>query len=363
MSDPISSIPTSTAEYRPPVQVWVRHPRKQRYWLHILLLVLTICTTLLVGTHFEYNYQHHLAPLADDESSSIPFFPIDVVWSHPSRLLLGIPFSASLMLILLAHEMGHYLMCVRYGVDATLPFFIPFPSLIGTMGAFIRIRSPIRSRTALFDIGIAGPIAGFVVACGVLLVSLGFSVPLPAGPPPAEGIFVHYPWIFTLAQHLLAALGILHGTAAALPMDRLALHPMAFAAWGGMFATSLNLLPGGQLDGGHIVFSIAPRIHRFVSRVVILILIPMAVYLWAGWLVWAILLEISSFRHPHVAEWPKVQGKRTVLAIFAAVMLAVTLTPKPVATVEGGRDHSSLKALVRDAKQGMRDWWRAPKSK
>jgi hypothetical protein len=362
MSDPISSIPTSTAEYRPPVQVWVTHPRKQRYWLHILLLVLTICTTLLVGTHFEYNYQHHLAPLADDESSSIPFFPIDVVWSHPSRLLLGIPFSASLMLILLAHEMGHYLMCVRYGVDATLPFFIPFPSLIGTMGAFIRIRSPIRSRTALFDIGIAGPIAGFVVACGVLLISLGFSVPLPAGPPPTEGIFVHYPWIFTLAQHLLAALGIWRGAAAALPMDRLALHPMAFAAWGGMFATSLNLLPGGQLDGGHIVFSIAPRIHRFVSRVVILILIPMAVYLWAGWLVWAILLEISSFRHPHVAEWPKVQGKRTALAIFAAVMLAVTLTPKPVATLEAGRDHSSLKALVHDAKESARDWWRGPKS-
>src|ERR1700751_3141273 len=297
MSDPISSIPT--ADYLPPVQVWVTRPRGQRYWLHIVLLVLTFSPTLLVGTHFQYNYQHHFAPLADDESSSIPFFPIDVIWSHPSRLLLGIPFSASLMLILLAHEMGHYLMCVRYGVDATLPFFIPFPSLIGTMGAFIRIRSPIRSRTALFDIGIAGPIAGFVVACGV---------------------------------------------------------------WGGMFATSLNLLPGGQLDGGHIVFSIAPGAHRFISRMMILILIPMAVYLWAGWLVWAILLEISSFRHPKVAEWPKVEGKRMALTIFAVVMLAVTLTPKPVATLEAGRDHSSLKALVHDAKERARDWWRGPKS-
>ena len=359
MSDPISSIPT--AEYVPPVQVWVTRPRKQRYWLHILLLVMTIFTTLLVGTHFQYNYQHHLSPLADDGSSSIPFFPIDLVWGQPSRLLSGIPFSASLMLILLAHEMGHYLMCVRYGVDATLPFFIPFPSLIGTMGAFIRIRSPIRSRTALFDIGIAGPIAGFVVACGVLLISLGFSVPLPAGPPPTDAILVHYPLIFTLAQRLLAALGILRG-AAAMPLEKLALHPMVFAAWGGMFATALNLLPGGQLDGGHIVFSIAPRAHRFISRVVILILIPMAVYLWWLWLVWAILLEISSFRHPHVAEWPKVAGKRMALAIFAAVMLAVTLTPKPVAVLEGGRDHSSLKALVHDAKQGLRDWWRAPKS-
>jgi membrane-associated protease RseP (regulator of RpoE activity) len=231
------------------------------------------------------------------------------------------------------------------------------------MGAFIRIRSPIRSRTALFDIGIAGPIAGFVVACAVLLIALGFSVPLPPGPPPAEGIFVHYPWIFTLAQSLLASLGVLHGAAATMPIEKLTLHPMAFAAWGGMFATSLNLLPGGQLDGGHIVFSIAPRAHRLISRVVILILIPMAVYLWAGWLVWAILLEISSFRHPHVAEWPKVAGTRTALAILAAVMLAVTLTPKPVATLQNGRDESSLKALVHEAKQGLRDWWRTPKSR
>ena len=360
MSDPVSSIPA--ADYLPPVQVWVTRPRKQRYWLHTLLLMLTICTTLLVGIHFQYNYQHHLSPLADEDDSSISFFPVDVVWKQPSRLLDGLPFSASLMLILLAHEMGHYLMCVRYGVDATLPFFIPFPSLIGTMGAFIRIRSPIRSRTALFDIGIAGPIAGFVVACGVLLIGLGISIPLPAGPQPVDGTIVHYPWIFTLAQRLLAALGVLKGAVAVTSIDRLVLHPMAFAAWGGMFATSLNLLPGGQLDGGHIVFSIEPRIHRFVSRLMILVLIPMAVYLWAGWLVWAILLEISSFRHPNVAEWPKVTGKRMALAIFAAVMLVATLVPQPVSVLEGGHDHSSLKALVHDAKQVIRDWWRPHKS-
>jgi membrane-associated protease RseP (regulator of RpoE activity) len=345
MSDPISSLPT-TADSIPPVQVWVTRPHRQRYWLHILLLVLTISTTLLVGTHFQYNYQHGLPPLADDDNSSIPFFPVDLVWTHPSRLLDGIPFSASLMLILLAHEMGHYLMCVRYGVDATLPFFIPFPSLIGTMGAFIRIRSPIRSRIALFDIGIAGPIAGFVVACVVLLLALGASVALPAGPPPTEGILIHYPWIFTLAQRLLGALGILHGAAATSPLERLALHPMAFAAWGGMFATSLNLLPGGQLDGGHIVFSIAPRVHRFISRVVILVLIPMAVYLWWVWLIWAILLEISSFRHPHVAEWPKVSGMRLGLAVFALLMLIITLIPKPIALMIDGHDRSSLKAVV-----------------
>jgi membrane-associated protease RseP (regulator of RpoE activity) len=345
MSDSIPSLPTSTTEYYPSVQVWVTRPPKQRYWLHALLLAATIFTTLVVGSHFQYNYLHGLPPLAEEDNSYIPFFPIDLVSEHPSRLLLGLPFSASLMLILLAHEMGHYLFCVRYGVDATLPFFIPFPSLIGTMGAFIRIRSPIRSRTALFDIGIAGPIAGFVAACAVLLIALGFSRASPTVPPLTDTLAIHYPLIFPLVQHLLRSVGLLHGVAA-LPLEGLLLHPMAIAAWGGMFATSLNLLPGGQLDGGHIVFSVAPGAHRLISRLTILILIPMAVYLWAGWLAWAILLEISSFRHPQVAERPKVSGPRLWLALFALLMLIVTLIPEPVATIVDGRDRSSLKALV-----------------
>jgi membrane-associated protease RseP (regulator of RpoE activity) len=137
----------------------------------------------------------------------------------------------------------------------------------------------------------------------------------------------------------------LRGTPA-LPLPNLLLHPMAIAAWVGMFATSLNLLPGGQLDGGHIVFSIAPRAHRFVSRAVILVLIPMAVYLWWVWLIWAILLEISSFRHPQVAEWPKVSGKRRWLGVLALLMLVVTLIPKPIAVIVDGHDESSLKGIV-----------------
>src|SRR6267142_2421409 len=339
MSEPLPSLPASTTEYYPPVQVWVTPPPKQRYWLHALLLLATIFTTLVVGSHMEYNFLQGQSALSA-EDSYIPFFPIDLVWQHPARLLLGVPFSASLMLILLAHEMGHYLYCVRYGVYATLPFFIPFPSLIGTMGAFIRIRSPIRSRTALFDIGIAGPIAGFVVACAVLAVSLGFSRAIPAGAVSQGIVDLQYPLIFQLAHHLLAGLGLLHGFGV-LPLERVYLHPMAIAAWVGMFATSLNLLPGGQLDGGHIVFSIVPRAHRFVSRLTILVLIPMAVYLWTGWLIWAILLEISSFRHPQVGEWPKISGVRSWLAIFALAMLALTLTPAPFA-------HNSLKEVVRE---------------
>jgi membrane-associated protease RseP (regulator of RpoE activity) len=229
---------------------------------------------------------------------------------------------------LMAHEMGHYLYCKKYGVWATLPFFIPAPTLIGTLGAFIRIRSPIRSRAALFDIGIAGPIAGFVVALVVLFVSLGLSKPIPAGALPGD-LEIGVPLIFQLMHRLLAAGGA--QGAGALPLGRVLLHPMAIAAWVGMFATSLNLLPGGQLDGGHIVFSIAPRAHKFISRLTILILLPMAYYLWTGWLVWAILLQVSSFRHPQVAEWPKVSGVRSWLAVLALIMLVLTLTPAPFA--------------------------------
>jgi membrane-associated protease RseP (regulator of RpoE activity) len=339
MSDLIPTIPSSTPEYYPPMPVFLAPRPKQRYWLHALLLLATIFTTLVVGSHMQHNFQQGLSALSA-EDSYIPFFPIDVVWQHPSRLLLGIPFSATLMLILLAHEMGHYLYCVRYGVFATLPYFIPFPTLIGTMGAFIRIRSPIRSRPALFDIGIAGPLAGFVVACGALVVSLGLSRGIPAGSSPAQDLVeINYPLIFQLTHHVLTSLGLLHGFAA-LPLGKVYLHPMAIAAWVGMFATSLNLLPGGQLDGGHIVFSIAPRLHRVVSRMTILVLIPMAVYVWTGWLVWAILLEISSFRHPQVPEWPKVSGVRTWLAIFGLIMLVLTLTPAPFA-------HNSLREVVR----------------
>ena len=325
MSEPTPPVASPTLEYDRPIPVpEVRAPR-QRYWLHALLLVATCFTTLVVGARMQHNFALGRPAFWLDDSDSL--FGMPWALRDPARLLLGIPFAGTLMLILLAHEMGHYLYCKRYGVWATLPSFIPAPTLIGTFGAFIRIRSPIRSRTALFDIGIAGPIAGFMVALPVLVVSLGWSHAIHPGigPPIYE---LGYPLIFQWVHYLLASMNLIHGPAA-LPLDHVLLHPTAIAAWVGMFATSLNLLPGGQLDGGHIVFAIAPRAHKFISRLTILILLPMAYYLWSGWLVWAILLWLSSFRHPQVAEWPRVSGGRSWLAVLALLMLALTLTPAP----------------------------------
>ncbi|HKW19667.1 MAG TPA: site-2 protease family protein [Terriglobales bacterium] len=311
--------------YAPSEDIVVAPPQKHKYWLHILLLFITFFTTLVVGAHLQWNFLNGQPPFTMENGSD--FFPLS--WAvEGNHLLLGLPFSLTLMLILLSHEMGHYLYCVRYGVSATLPFFIPFPTLIGTLGAFIRIKSPLRSRAVLFDIGIAGPIAGFVVALPVLIFSLGLSRIAPAGAAPAD-IQLGYPLVFYATQKLLAITGHAHAIAN-LPLSQIYLHPVAIAAWVGMFATSLNLLPGGQLDGGHIVFAVFPRAHKLISRLTILVLIPLALFFWTGWLVWAVLLRLSGMRHPSVPVWPEIDRRRRWLAIFAIVMLVLTFSYIPI---------------------------------
>jgi membrane-associated protease RseP (regulator of RpoE activity) len=303
--------------------VLLARPPRHRYWLHLLLLALTFFTTLVVGARLQWNFLVGRPPFTIDDG----IFPVH--WAlQGSHLLLGLPFSLTLMLILLAHEMGHYLFCVRYGVSATLPFFIPFPTLIGTLGAFIRIKSPLRSRAVLFDIGIAGPIAGFVVAFIVLIFSLGLSRVAPYGAAPPD-IQLGYPLIFHLVRKLLVVAG--HGRGiASVPLNRIYMHPVAIAAWVGMFATSLNLLPGGQLDGGHIVFAVSPRAHKIISRATILALIPLALFYWTGWLVWAVLLRLSGMRHPSVPIWPEITTGRRWLAVVALLMLVLTFSYIPI---------------------------------
>ena len=213
----------------------------------------------------------------------------------------GLSFSLTLMFILLAHEMGHYLYARHYRVYATPPFFIPFPSLIGTLGAFIRIKGPIPNRTALFDIGIAGPIAGFIPSCAAVLVGLSLSHPQVFSSAPLD-----YEPGFPLAFHLAARLLHLN-----VPLASLSLHPIAVAGWVGMFATALNLLPGGQLDGGHILFSVFPKLHRWVSLAVMFALIPLAKYCWIGWLIWAVVLWLT-IQHPRIPSRPGISTRTKV---------------------------------------------------
>src|ERR1051325_2075863 len=148
MSDPTSPIPYLSEESSPIEVFVVAPPPRPRYWVHILLLLLTFFTTLVVGARLEYNFLHN-QPAFTLQDDTLPMFPLSWIYHAPSRLLLGVPFAGTLMAILLAHEMGHYVFCMRYGVNATLPYFIPAPTLIGTLGAFIRIKSPIPSRAAL----------------------------------------------------------------------------------------------------------------------------------------------------------------------------------------------------------------------
>ena len=283
-------------------------------WIHIVLLLATFVTTMAVGSRIQSNFEHRQPTFSLSDDS--PFFPVSWI-THPSELLSGTPFSLTLMFILLAHEMGHYLYSRHYRVYATLPYFVPFPSLIGTLGAFIRIKSPIPSRAALFDIGIAGPIAGFIPACIAMLIGLSRSQPIAASD--TYSLHLGFPLAFQLAARILHI---------ATPLTALSLHPIAAAAWVGLFATALNLLPGGQLDGGHIIFSVLPRLHRTISFLTVLALIPLGKYFWTGWLLWAVLLAMTV-RHPPVPREPSVAGRRRWIALSGALMLALSFTPAP----------------------------------
>ncbi|HEX4424972.1 MAG TPA: site-2 protease family protein [Terriglobales bacterium] len=310
----------STVEYYRPMEVFVVKQPREHYWLHILLLLITIFTTLVVGARMQFNFNHGI-PNFTAGNEWMPFFPIEWILAAPRRLLLGIPFSATLLFILLAHEMGHYVFCRYYGVRATLPFFIPAPTLIGTLGAVIRIKSPIRSRAALFDIGIAGPIAGFVVAVVTLFVALILSKPAGAvmGHPDLE---LGYPLIFHVVHRLLPN---------SIPLSQMALHPVGVAAWVGMFATALNLLPSGQLDGGHMVYALWPRAHRVVSWIVVLVLVYLGWH-FVGWRLWAALvaaMNILSWRQHQAPDYPGIRGFRLWLALLGLVMLVLTFTIVP----------------------------------
>jgi membrane-associated protease RseP (regulator of RpoE activity) len=242
--------------------------------------------------------------------------------SQPAVMLLGLPFALTLLTILLVHEAGHYLMCVHHGVNASLPYFVPAPPLfplVGTFGAFIRIRSRFPNRRALFDIGAAGPWAGFVVALVATIVGLSLSTVLPVAPESAV----------ELGDSLLTKLL----TWLVLDVDptRVALHPIALAGWFGLFVTSLNLIPVGQLDGGHVLYAAFGR-TRFIPTLLVAFLFWLGMTGWPGWMLWAfILTALIAIGHPTTNDDPRpLDPARFVSALATLAMFVLTFVPEPL---------------------------------
>ena len=271
----------------------------------------------MVGTHVALNY-----------AQSFPAFDWDVsraflagIFRDPSMLALGIPFSFTLLSILLAHELGHYFACRYYGIEASYPYFIPAPTIIGTMGAFIRIKTPITTRRALFDVGISGPLAGFIVAAPALVVAtLKCQAVVPANLP--NTITLGNPLAITLLERILRP-GINPGS--------ISLQPIGCAAWVGLFATALNLLPIGQLDGGHILYAVLGEKYRNISRGFFLVLLPLGYYCWYGWLAWAVILFFLGLRHPTVVEPVEPLGRpRKIFALVAGIIFVLCFHYAPL---------------------------------
>jgi membrane-associated protease RseP (regulator of RpoE activity) len=280
----------------------------------VVLFLLTLVTTTLIGAAHYYSF-------------AMDFGASRVSFSGAELYLNGLWYSASILGILGAHEFGHYYACRYYGIEASLPYFLPAPPpmLMGTFGAFIRIRQPIPTKRQLFDVGIAGPIAGFLVAVPVLLVGLSLSrvVPLPTD---FQGVELGEPLLFQGMSWLQ------WGT----PPDgySINMHPMAFAAWFGLLATLLNLFPIGQLDGGHISYAVFGRRSTILSVATVLCLVGLTIVS-RSWIVWTALtlglLIIFGARHPQtVDEDVPLDRGRMLLALFAVVMFVLCFTPAPI---------------------------------
>jgi len=279
-------------------------PRPPRILLHVALFLATVLTTMAAGAF----------------QSGVNLF------QDPWQIYRGIPFAVSILSILAAHEMGHYLMSRRHQLNVTLPYFLPGlpfpPPLPGTFGALIRIRSPILDKRALLDVGCSGPLSGIVVAVPVLVVGLKLSQVAALPPEAGLGITLGEPLLFKLVCWLtLGPLG---------PEDHVLIHPVAFAGWLGLLITALNLLPVGQLDGGHVIYALFPTWHRRISIASLGVLVVFGVLTWQGWLLWAVLLTLLGTRHPPPAcDWITLDRRRKVLGALTILVFVLTFTPMP----------------------------------
>src|SRR5881296_2747175 len=300
--------------------------RRERWGLHVALFLATLFTTTFVGAVFD---------------GRIPFDPnpfalITGTYAFPRHFLqawaTGLRFSVPLLAILLCHELGHYLAAGRYHLDVSPPYFIPVPFVpwsIGTMGAFIRLRTLVSDRRQLLDVGIAGPIAGLVVAVPVLAIGLAMSHAPTARASPS-GMLLGLDDSYAVLGDSILTLALRHLVSGSTPA--IVLHQVAFAGWLGVFVTMLNLLPISQLDGGHILYSAVPRWHRRTALAFWALIVALGVY-WRGWLLWGglvLLLSRGRLGHPPVLdEHRPLPRSRRMLAWLALVLFLITFTPIP----------------------------------
>ncbi len=270
-------------------------------FLHIILFCATFLTTLAAGAL-------HMG--------------IDIL-KQPERIIEGFPFAGTLMCILLFHEFSHYIASKMHHITATLPYFIPappYPFIIGTFGAFIKMKSPIVTRKALVDIGASGPIAGFIIS--IIACLAGLSMSETRLPQAEKGLILGDSLLFSfLSQIVLGVTPDQHD---------ILLHPVAFAGWIGLFVTSLNLIPVGQLDGGHIAFALLGERHRQLSLVLVFVLAFMGIFFWEGWILWAVLLVVLGIRHPPVIHWEiPLDSRRRFVGFLSLVIFVITFIPSP----------------------------------
>jgi membrane-associated protease RseP (regulator of RpoE activity) len=293
-------------------------PSRKMLILACILFLLTLCTCLVAGTQFATAYAQNEAFSFDEFLRSFTLF-----YKHPLGLAAGLPFALTLLTILLTHELGHFFACRYHHIRATYPFFVPFPNLNGTFGAFILIRSPILTNRALFDVGASGPLVGFVFAVPALVYGVLHAKLVPGLADPANAEVIYGT---PLLLRLLDA--VLHP---GVSPDALLLPPIGRAAWVGLFVTSLNLVPVAQLDGGHILRSLSPRIHRYSSILLPAVLILLGlVGFWDGWYIWgALLLAMRFLRVAPTYDPATLDRRRRWGALLALLIFVLSFMPVP----------------------------------